>query len=291
MNVPDAYRVSVDEIVSFSQGYESTFIVSSGRPALEAAALLASQEAAGVIVADYGQSGEQYTLIGVVTAREILGLLVRDRDVWRHVMRVASGEISRPAPSLDRRDDLSGLFERMSAYGVGLALINDVRPKAVGLSAVLRYMAVKKPLRSILRNYLASDIRSGPEVLSVRIDQTVLESIHLMLNKGVRRLVVEDGRKILSDRSIIRFLFGSIQNMELARESPERLLNLPLGELAEFLQEPALAGAGDNLETVLNRLLASEAKCCILDDGRGIITPWDLTIKLFQRAVAEARPM
>lgn len=290
-NASPAHSVSLDEIMAAIQGYCSGAVVSSRQPALVAAALLASQEASHVVVADHGQSEEQYIVEGVVTGREILGLLVKNQEVWRHVMRVTSGEISRPVPSADRRDSLASLLQLMSGYGVGFALVNDGRPRIVDLLTVLRYSAIKKPVRSFLRNYRAADVCSGPEVLSIRQDQTVLESIHLMLNKGVRRLVVEDSRVILSDRSAVSFLFGSIQSMEMARDSPERLLNLPVGELGEFLQQPSIVAAGDDLETVLDSLLASEAKCCLLRDGSGIITPWDLTVKLFQKTGARARPM
>lgn len=274
-----------------SQGYFPCVVVSSRQPALVAAGLLASQEATHVVVADYGQSEGHYVIEGVITGREILGLLVKDSEVWRHVMRVSSGEISRPVPYANRRDSLLMLFARMSEFGVGFALVDDTRPRVVDLLAVLKYSATNRSLRSFFRNYKASDISSGPEVLSVNTDQTVLECIHLMLNKGVRRLVVEGSRMILSDRTVVRFLFGSTDSMELVRDNPERLFNMSVGELGELLQHPAVVASGDDLEVVLDRLVTSEAKCCLLRDGDGIITPWDLTVKLFQRAGPAARPM
>ncbi|MEM0481582.1 MAG: CBS domain-containing protein [Nitrososphaerota archaeon] len=283
--------MSLEEIVAAFPEFCSYVSVSSRQPALVAGALLASQGASHVVVADHGQSEEQYIVEGVITGREILGLLAKNHEVWRHVMRVTSGEISRPVPSLDRRESLAALFGLMSEFGVGFALVNDRRPGMLDLLTVLRYSAAKRPLWSFLRSYRAADVCSGPEVLSIESDQTVLESIHLMLNKGVRRLVVEDRHAILSDRSVVKFLFGSIQNMELTRDSPERLFNLPVGELDEFLLHPAVVASGDDLEIVLDRLLASEAKCCLLEDGGGIITPWDLTVKLFLRLSAETRPM
>ncbi|MEM0381458.1 MAG: hypothetical protein QW580_02155 [Nitrososphaerota archaeon] len=284
------YNSSLKNIIADFQSFCSCVAVSPQQPVIVPATILGSMEVSCVVVVDRDKSPDQPVIEGVIGGREIAHMLVKNTDVWRHFMRVTAREASIP-PSLIAEDNtLADLLNQMSNSGYGVAVVGGLRPRVLDLLIVLRYLRIKSPAMAMLTKYRAADF-SSRKVLSIGMDFTVRESVHLMLNKGVRRLIVEPSKLILSDRSVIGFCFGSIQGMEMIRDNPDALLDQTIGELGEFLLKPAIIDANDNLATVLNALLASEAKCCLLDGGDGIITPWDLSIRLYQKVSAQARPM
>ncbi|MDW8073123.1 MAG: hypothetical protein RMJ28_02655 [Nitrososphaerota archaeon] len=264
------------------------------QPVLVPAAMLAVQEIPCIVVSDAGKTPAQITEVSVVDAGQMIRRLIEYQDVWRYLMRLTAEEAARPIPTLRMGDTLETLLNEMSEARVDLAFVRSEkgrRPRIVDLLTILKYYSIKSHIRSFLRDFKAAGICSGPPLVSVEIVHTLRESMKLAVNKGVRRLVVKPSNTILSLRSIVRFFFGSIQSVELLRDDPERILNLPVGELGDFLQQPGVVNADDSLVTVCDRLLASDAKCCLLSGGNGIITPWDLTVKLYQKFDSRVSPM
>lgn len=279
------FSTRLEEVIATFQDQCKCVFVPPTQPVIVPAAMLAAQEAPCIIVSQYPPN-PQMDRVGVIDVGVLVEKLTEHNDVWRHLMRLTTEEVARTVPIMEKDDSLEDLFKQMTLAGIDVAVVRAERGGRAGvidLLTVLRFFAIKSLARQYLRNFKVAQVCSGPPLISIDTEYSIRDSIRLALNKGIKRLVVKPTDVILSLRSIVRFFFGSIQNLELLRDDPDRILNLPVGELGDFLQHPAFVESGDIVVTALDRLISSEAKCCLLRDGVGIITPSDLTLKLYHR--------
>ncbi|MEM0445583.1 MAG: hypothetical protein QW555_00190 [Nitrososphaerota archaeon] len=262
----------------------------AGQPIIVAAALLASHPDRKVVVIDEGRLVHERRVMGVISAPLIIGWLLEPHDVWRHFMKMRCSDAAQPVAICEPADTLSVILDRLSSEGSEVVLLDckrDGQVRALDTTTLAMYMGLKQDFRSLLKSYTCADISPKTTPIYISLENTLRESIHYMVNKGVDRLIVKEARSVLSAESITHFLFGSTQNMELLRDEPDRLLELELGELEGFFLQPGLVSRNDNLETALDRVIGSKARCCLID-GEGMITPRDLTVGLYEKIRSEA---
>jgi hypothetical protein len=102
-----------------------------------------------------------------------------------------------------------------------------------------------------------------------------------MVDSGVRRLYVRGLDKVVSDSSIVRGMYPML--MHELRDDPDKLLRRRLVELPGLLEKPGVVTRADDANQAMGKLLAVESRCLMPNPRDSILTPWDLTVKLWKR--------
>ena len=174
--------------------------------------------------------------------------------------------------SIDEGQDLVSLFHVFETTTLGFAEVHrDNRSTEV-------LMSVKNVLRLYDSNILSSDlvlndVASSP-VFSISRGTKLEKILREMLNRKFRRVQIADTRVIVSDREILSYLFQK-DRLKKAEKSPERLLAGTLEEI-QTRETPWFEGKVRLKDAA--KMLSTKEHDSILTE-RGLITPWDLTMK------------
>jgi CBS domain-containing protein len=201
----------------------------------------------------------------------ILTLLRSDPKDYAMMLEQPCETVAVEPASISGEDDLGSLLDLFLKRRFGFAYVEKARGTQIGGFVNLRDL-VKLYESSIFKtDLLVGDVASYP-VVSMSGDTDLKSVLDYMVRKNVRRILVSDTQKTISDREIIShitetFRFGVKQDLS-------HLLNARLGDLKST--QP---------RTVELELPISQAARIVYDDGgcllcgEGIITPWDLIIK------------
>jgi CBS domain-containing protein len=124
------------------------------------------------------------------------------------------------------------------------------------------------------------DIATG-NVVSVGWDLTLFDLIGVMLRRRVRRVVLEGGEYVITDRGVLQYIVSN-QALEMLRDNPEKLMNTPLDELTQYLGRPEILSGDTHISTALKKLVEKEPYTVLTEERKHILTPWDITKLLKQ---------
>ncbi|MDJ0270672.1 MAG: CBS domain-containing protein [Aigarchaeota archaeon] len=143
-------------------------------------------------------------------------------------------------------------------------------------------------LRDIVRYAYSQLIDTGVKtgevasraVIQVSRDSTLLDVIDLMLTRGVRRVIFEDGgeKRVINDMGVIQYTFSS-ESLAAMRDSPEKFFSMPVEELP--MVEAGVAEIGMDVSETWREIYRSPAGCLFVENTNMILTPWDAVIKPF----------
>jgi CBS domain-containing protein len=206
--------------------------------------------------------------------------LVSPKNLWSVFYQTKVTTVKLPALTATPKDDLQKTVNRIMNKGWGYAVVVDERGKPTNLVGLLDLAAfyLKSGVASALSDKYVKDKASTP-LFSVKQDVTVLGAIQAMLDKHARRLLVEESGKVLSDRSVIKWLL-SPDNMTKLRDSPKEIMASKVSAMDEVLHIPTFVDPDTNGETALDLITKNDAHCVITKDRTQILTPWDLTVRL-----------
>jgi hypothetical protein len=174
--------------------------------------------------------------------------------------------------SIDERHDIISLFHVFETTTLGFA---EVHRNNRSTEVILSIKSLLKLYdHGILSsNLTVEDVASSPLFSlsrGTKLDQTLRE----MLKRKFRRVQIAGTRIIVSDREILTFLFQK-ERLEKAAKSPERLLD---GTLEQIETNETTWFEGKEKLKDAAKVLSTKEQNSVLTD-RGLITPWDLTIK------------
>lgn len=139
----------------------------------------------------------------------------------------------------------------------------------VSLTDILGWIIRTKPRIDVK----ATDI-STKGLVSASSDATLGEVMELMLDRYVRKVVLQEGSRkvsVVSDRGLTNMIFGSRHN----RRSFKELFR----QSVKGHDTPISSVKGDaSMSQVALAVVRTPSRCVILDD-HGIITPWDVVIR------------
>jgi CBS domain-containing protein len=124
------------------------------------------------------------------------------------------------------------------------------------------------------------DIATG-NVVSAGWDLTLLDLMGVMLHKKIRRVVLEEGDYVITDRGILQYLVSN-QALEMLRDNPTKLMNTPLDELTQYVGRPEILSGDTHISTALKKLVEKEPYTVLTEERKHILTPWDITKLLKQ---------
>lgn len=130
----------------------------------------------------------------------------------------------------------------------------------------------------------------GSQVVTGNDDTSVLDSLRLMVERGVRNLVFmeRDGPYVLNDRKVLEYLLSHDASERSTRHGFEGFETVRAKALEPVRGVQAAAGA---TAAEAARLLADISTPCIFIDGNRtvvVVTPWDVVMKTAAAAAAAA---
>jgi CBS domain-containing protein len=213
---------------------------------------------------------------GFITGYHLLHALYTHREkVWEALYKIQLKDVKDELISVDINETVINLIRKLHKEGFLYACVMHEGKSlgTIGYLNLLKFLLNFKELENVNSPYT-------PNIIYVHPNSKLIEVIFTMLSKRVRRLLVMDINKIISDRSIIRTLFSKYY-IEYLRDKPSEILYAPIEEFPSFFENFKFVENEINLYKAINLCLESESNCLIIEDFKGIITPWDLAIKPF----------
>jgi CBS domain-containing protein len=169
---------------------------------------------------------------------------------------------------------LEDLVANMRAREWGFALVRlGETIQLVNILDVARFLVSSGALeRTSLR---LVDIATG-NVVSAGWDLTLLDLMGVMLHKKIRRVVLEGGEYVITDRGIMQYLVSN-QALEMLRDNPTKLMNTPLDELTQYIGRPEILSGDTHISTAFKKLVEKEPYTVLTEERKHILTPWDIT--------------
>ena len=238
---------------------------------------------AGALLADHSHDalavdgGSPPHLVG---GYSILSNLLETSEPYRFLFRKA-GTLIAPSSPLPAEARLETLLERFAASGFGHALVAfPGGPRIISLTNLIelyRQGKLETPLT-------CAEVASAP-LPPISPTATLEEAAKAMMKSRVRRLLVEgEGRAIITDRMLIGAFF-SPEALEWIGEHPDRLPPLSVDSLRPI----ALVEIEGALRIPKAVRLFDPQSGQALRCDQGIVTPWDLVMKPFERGALSLR--
>jgi len=199
----------------------------------------------------------------------LAGLVKKDPREYYNWLYEPCVENSVAFRSLNSEDSLGDLLDLFKKTRFGFAAIAEGGLRAlVGLTDMLRLYEDG----TIKTELLSKDVASRPFRTSP--DTTLKSAVGKMFQKRVRKLMIEGGNSLVSDREIISFIFSPRQ-LESTRKSPRRMLAASVDQAKPVAAEEV--GNLTPLRDAARLLLRNEGNTLICEQG--IVTPWDVVMK------------
>lgn len=213
---------------------------------------------------------DNHKAVGIIGGRHIIEYILYHQKDW--LRGAASSIMSQPVLVLDAGRLLIDAFEIFNNTGFAFVPITINQSVVTTLS-----------VRDVLRVAIYTKLETPIGELSTRAITTTIESsigsaLELMLEEGVRSLVVRDGnrRAIINDRQILEYLLSHDGRQTIASRGLEGLYETDIGALAPL--DAFRVEAATPASQAAERLLDVNIPCLLLGDD-AIVTPWDIAMK------------
>jgi CBS domain-containing protein len=206
-------------------------------------------------------------------------LLQSDPQEYKRFLDQPSEAVSVELATISGDSDLADLFSLFDKTRLGFAWVEDTSGSKIGGFASMRDLLGLYGKSVIRANLTAREVESSP-VLSLPGDTTLKQALEKMIKSRVRRVLISETQRIVSDRQIIDYVFCISKLGETSRK-PSALLDANLGDLESILPERVSPDAKVN--EIAGKLFANSTKGDCLICEKGLVTPWDMIIKPWRR--------
>ncbi len=205
-------------------------------------------------------------------------LETRPRD-YGSFLKLPARKAALELSTIDVDSKISGLLRLFQKTKFGFAWVESEKLGGFASLRDLLELYGKGTIETHLKLAdLASPIFSLPKQTNIR---SVLSE---MFTRRIRRIFVEGSRSLVTDRSIIGYLF-SPSRLGITSERPETLLEVRLGDL-ETLEPLKVSGTLSAKKGA--GLIADQSQETLVCE-RGVITPWDLIMKPLTRGALKIK--
>jgi CBS domain-containing protein len=223
-------------------------------------------------------------VVGVLTGYNVITLLYRvgstsPERLWAALYKTPVYDVGWLTLQAETTKSLEDLVAGMRARGWGYAVVHHGETQhLIGVLDVARFLVSSGALEKTSLRLL--DIATG-NVVSVRRDSRLFDLIGVMLRRRVRRVVLEGGEYVITDRGVLQYIVSN-QALEMLRDNPEKLMNTPLDELTQYVGRPEILSGDTHISTAFKKLVEKEPYTVLTEERKHILTPWDITKLLKQ---------
>ena len=204
--------------------------------------------------------------VGRIGSQHIIQYILQHRDRWFHA--AASQIMNQPPTAVEASDPLVTALDifRKTKFAFVPITIDDRLATSLSIRDVLR-----------LADRLVTPVGElSSQSVSVKYGTSLEKALELMLEKGIRNLVVRtenNNTRIINDRKILEFLLSF---------EGRRIIASPMGLDAvslELLDPPFPKCIKRSMSAAIAAQFLSDINtpCLLCDDS--IVTPWDVVIK------------
>jgi CBS domain-containing protein len=222
--------------------------------------------------------------VGVFGGYNVITLLHRvastsPEKLWTALYKTPLHDVDWLTLQAETTTSLEDLVAGMRARGWGFASVRlEGAQHLVSILDVARFLVSSRALERTSLKLV--DIATG-NVVSVRRDSTLFDLIGVMLRRRVRRVVLEGGEYVITDRGILQYIVSN-QALEMLRDNPTKLMNTPLDELTQYVGRPEILSGDTHISTAFKKLVEKEPYTALTEERKHILTPWDITKLLKQ---------
>jgi CBS domain-containing protein len=263
---------TVLDVLKYVNG--ATFIISEDDSVINALVVLKALDLPALAVVNRRGEG-----VGVFAGYNVITLLHRvgstsPERLWAALYKTPVYDLGWLTLQAETAMSLEDLVAGMRARGWGYALVHHGETQhLIGVLDVARFLVSSGALERTSLRLL--DIATG-NVVSVRRDSRLFDLIGVMLHKKVRRVVLEGGDYVITDRGILQYIVSN-QALEMLRDNPEKLMNTPLDELTPYVGRPEILSGDTHISTAFKKLVEKEPYTVLTEERKHILTPWDIT--------------
>jgi CBS domain-containing protein len=223
-------------------------------------------------------------VVGVFTGYNVITLLYRvgstsPEKLWAALYKTPLHDVDWLTLQAETTTSLEDLVTGMRAREWGFASVRlEGAQHLVSILDVARFLVSSGALERTSLRLL--DIVTG-NVVSVSRDSTLFDLICVMLRRRVRRVVLEGGEYVVTDRGVLQYIVSN-QALEMLRDNPEKLMNTPLDELTPYVGRPEILSGDTHVSTAFKKLVEKEPYTVLTEERKHVLTPWDITKLLKQ---------
>jgi CBS domain-containing protein len=239
---------TVLDVLKYVNG--ATFIISEDDSVINALVVLKALDLPALAVVNRRGEG-----VGVFAGYNVITLLHRvgstsPERLWAALYKTPVYDLGWLTLQAETAMSLEDLVAGMRARGWGYALVHHGETQhLIGVLDVARFLVSSGALEKTSLRLL--DIATG-NVVSVGRDSTLFDLIGVMLHKKVRRVVLEGGDYVITDRGILQYIVSN-QALEMLRDNPEKLMNTPLDELTPYVGRPEILSGDTHISTAFKK--------------------------------------
>ena len=256
----------------------STPLILDQAPLLEAVKILSVLQVSAVMVLDRKavKVSEQFKAL---TGYFILSQLPSGEGKVSRFFARPSIELAREIRVVRETAPIESVVKAIQQSRVGVVLVSRKKESSQELNTI--------ELRDFVRLYRdgtnlpesglkIGDLSSSP-VLSIKNETTLRDLIKSMLKYRVRKILLSDTKKLVSDRDVLSFITspGTLESMD---RSIDQVLKTPVSELPST-RPPVVDGRMTITEAA--QLMNPDSGDCVICET-GLVTFWDLVVKLEQ---------
>ncbi len=268
MYVSDVLKVS--EEASYSVSWDDSVMI--------AAMSIVALETEAVLVVD--RDGK---VDGVFTGYNFITTVYQfPENDWATLYKLRCYDRYWRALSCAPSDPFESLLRKMAGMRWGHAVVHREgdRHSVIGVLDVARFL-VRSGWYEKFPELKISEIATRP-IVSVGVEESIYEVMRIMLHQRVRRVHVKGEDKIVTDRDVARFLLSK-PTVDEFRENPQNVLRRPVNTMGRHMRRPVELEPDTSLKEAAEKLLTNEAYTIITSDKQGMLTPWDITIRIYER--------
>lgn len=212
-------------------------------------------------------------LVGTIGGREILSHL-RKTPIPDSYFRTKIDDVYfRHVQEVDKNNKLVDLIDRWKSIGRAFSIISNQEGEYFSISA-RKMLEIGKRYKSGI--YVSSFPKKA--IVTFEGDESLRKILDLMFKHHIRRILLKNSNKFISDRIIL----GEI-SMLLKYQEVDNLLDIPINQFKfEYAKEITTDLSLGQICLIMDKM---DHPCIIYQDS--IITPWDISLMLLAETLTE----
>jgi len=175
--------------------------------------------------------------------------------------------------------DLESLLEVFEKTRFGFAWVEDVKHSNFGALASLRDLLPLFSKSIISTDMSVGEVATSP-IFSLSKETSLKQALNEMIERKVRRVLISETQKIVSDRQIIDYVFR-ISKLDEAGRNPSTLLDADFGDLESVRLQRISSRTKINKAAAALYAKGGRGGCLICEEG--VVTPWDVIMKPWRK--------
>ncbi|BBE42192.1 CBS domain-containing protein [Conexivisphaera calida] len=208
----------------------------------------------------------------IVGGYNVLSVVHGSKNPWPALYRTRAADVAWTPVYARPEERIDDALDRMRSAGQYNALVmeGDSISGLLTTLDLMRFLHGTGALRGIAPR--------GSAAIAADPDTSLGGAIHVMMGRGIRRLLLSGTEFSVSDHSLMRGALDGGLLLRL-RDDPEKALSDPVTRYGYVLERPVVLPEGADAQEAAELILRAEDRVAVTEDRGTILTPWDLSVR------------